>query len=102
MNLVLPVSSDSDTQAVRELFRQYAASLAIDLSFQNFERELALLPGDYSPPRGALFLVRADGSPVGCIGPRPEFDNRHSKKSAPVYNSRALVPKRKSEMALIA
>jgi hypothetical protein len=36
------------------------------------------------------------------IGPRPEFDNRHSKKSAPVYNSRALVPKRKSEMALIA
>ena len=71
MNLVLPVSSDSDTQAVRELFRQYAASLAIDLSFQNFERELALLPGDYSPPRGTLFLVRADGSPVGCVGLRP-------------------------------
>jgi ribosomal protein S18 acetylase RimI-like enzyme len=68
---VLPASCDSDTQAVRQLFEQYAASLAIDLGFQNFERELVSLPGDYSPPRGALFLVRADGSPVGCVGLRP-------------------------------
>jgi ribosomal protein S18 acetylase RimI-like enzyme len=68
---VLPASSDSDTQAVRQLFEQCAASLAIDLGFQNFERELASLPGDYSPPQGALFLVRADGSPAGCVGLRP-------------------------------
>jgi ribosomal protein S18 acetylase RimI-like enzyme len=68
---VLPASGDTDTQAVRQLFEQYAASLAIDLGFQNFERELASLPGDYSPPQGALFLVRADGSPVGCVGLRP-------------------------------
>jgi ribosomal protein S18 acetylase RimI-like enzyme len=71
MNSVLLASSDSDTQAVRQLFRQYAASLAIDLCFQNFERELASLPGDYSPPRGALFLAHADGSAVSCIGLRP-------------------------------
>ena len=68
---VLPASSDSDTQAVRQLFEQYAASLAIDLSFQNFERELASLPGDYAPPRGALFLCHAEGTAVGCIGLRP-------------------------------
>ena len=73
MNTVLPASSDSDTRAVRQLFEEYAASLTIDLSFQHFERELASLPGDYSPPRGALFLARADNSPVGCIGLRPFF-----------------------------
>jgi len=68
---VLPASNDGDTQAVRQLFEMYAASLAIDLCFQNFKRELASLPGDYSPPRGALFLARADGSAVGCVGLRP-------------------------------
>jgi putative acetyltransferase len=71
MNSILPTSGDSDTQAVRKLFEEYAASLAIDLSFQSFESELASLPGDYPPPRGALFLSRADGSAVGCIGLRP-------------------------------
>ena len=68
---VLPAANDSDTQAVRQLFEEYAASLAIDLCFQNFKRELASLPGDYSPPRGALFLAHADGSAVGCVGLRP-------------------------------
>jgi carbonic anhydrase len=71
VNSVLPASSEDDLQVVRRLFEQYAASLAIDLCFQNFERELASLPGDYSPPRGALFLARADSTPVGCIGLRP-------------------------------
>ena len=75
LNEVLPAITDSDTLAVRQLFEQYAASLAIDLGFQHFERELASLPGDYAPPRGALFLARADGSPVGCIGLRPFSDS---------------------------
>ena len=75
MNEVLPATTDADIDAVRRLFEKYAASLAIDLSFQHFARELASLPGDYSPPRGALFLARVDGSPAGCIGLRPFSDS---------------------------
>jgi GNAT superfamily N-acetyltransferase len=65
------VTTDTDVIAVRQLFSEYAASLRIDLGFQHFEEELASLPGDYSPPRGALFLYRTDGSAAGCIGLRP-------------------------------
>ncbi|WNC92271.1 hypothetical protein RI103_28795 [Paraburkholderia sp. FT54] len=36
--------------AVQAIFREYAGSLGIDLSFQNFESELADLPGNFAPP----------------------------------------------------
>jgi ribosomal protein S18 acetylase RimI-like enzyme len=72
---VIPASTDSDIIAIRQLFEYYATSIAVDLGFQQFEQELASLPGTYSPPRGALFLARADGSAVGCIGLRPFSDS---------------------------
>ncbi|MGH9143365.1 MAG: GNAT family N-acetyltransferase [Vicinamibacterales bacterium] len=59
---------------VRLLFEEYGASLAIDLSFQGFEHELASLPGDYSQPHGTLLLARVDGSPAGCVGVRRAGD----------------------------
>ena len=93
MNSVLPAFSDSDIQVVRQLFRQYAASLVIDLSFQNFEHELASLPGDYSPPRGDLFLCHADGSAVGCIGLRPFSESMGELKRlyvVPAFRGRGL------------
>ena len=57
----------SDVEEVRVLFREYAASLPFALDFQDFDDELAGLPGAYAPPRGALLLARG----TGCVGLRP-------------------------------
>ncbi len=61
-----------DTLAVvKLLFSEYAKSLSIDLCFQDFDRELALLPGEYQNPRGALLLARVGGQWAGCCALRP-------------------------------
>jgi ribosomal protein S18 acetylase RimI-like enzyme len=66
-----PARHPDDIETIRALFREYADSLAVDLCFQNFEHELATLPGEYSPQRGALFLATIDGKPAGCVALRP-------------------------------
>jgi putative acetyltransferase len=63
--------SDLDIAATAEIFREYAIALGVDLCFQDFDAELADLPRDYAPPRGALLLARVDGAIAGCCALRP-------------------------------
>src|SRR5688500_9958863 len=61
---------DDDVQAAKTLFREYETWLGMSLCFQNFEEELANLPGNYSPPDGRLFLAYIDDVLAGCIALR--------------------------------
>jgi putative acetyltransferase len=61
---------DEHVPTVRALFEEYAASIGVDLSFQDFERELAELPGEYVPPGGRLLLALGP-EPAGCVALRP-------------------------------
>ncbi|MCL2857268.1 MAG: GNAT family N-acetyltransferase [Oscillospiraceae bacterium] len=56
---------------VKLLFGEYVAMLGVSLDFQNYEDELARLPGDYSLPNGRLYLADCDGQLAGCIALKP-------------------------------
>ena len=77
MILLRRAESASDIDAVRALFLEYTrmpdweAAFAEYLAQQEFERELAELPGPYAPPAGALLLARVDGRAAGCIALKP-------------------------------
>jgi GNAT superfamily N-acetyltransferase len=67
------ISSD-DVQRSRTLFEEYACGIGISLCFQNFDRELANLPGDYAAPDGRLLLAEEGGELAGCIAMRKLSD----------------------------
>ena len=73
IDLLTPAEPDQ-LDTVRELFREYAQALGVDLCFQGFEQELLTLPGDYASPRGTLLLALLDGQAAGCCAMRP-LDN---------------------------
>lgn len=64
-------STPAELDAVRDIFREYASTLGVDLCFQGFEAELAQLPGDYAEPRGALLIAEVEGAVAGCCALRP-------------------------------
>jgi putative acetyltransferase len=90
---IVQAQSEHEIQQVRELFAEYVAWLGINLCFQNYEKELAELPGDYVQPGGRLLLVLdEDGRAAGCAAlrdlgkgvcemkrlfVRPEFRGQH-------------------------
>jgi len=71
MNAIISASTNSHMQTLRGLFREYEQFLQVDLCFQQFEEELAGLPGKYAAPQGALLLAMVDGRAAGCVAMRP-------------------------------
>jgi putative acetyltransferase len=70
ISLATPVL-EAELKATSDIFREYALNLGFDLCFQDFEGEIANLPGDYAAPRGALLLAKVDGAVAGCCALRP-------------------------------
>ena len=64
-------STPAELDAVRDIVREYASTLGVDLCFQGFDAELAQLPGDYAEPRGALLVAVVEGAVAGCCALRP-------------------------------
>lgn len=59
-----------EIEEVRRLFGEYEDHLGVDLCFQNFEEELAGLPGKYGPPNGTLLIGFKEGEAAGCVALR--------------------------------
>lgn len=77
---------------MREIFREYAAGLSVDLAFQDFEGELAALPGDYAAPGGSLLLALVDGQVAACGALRalPDVDYPNACEMKRLYVRRAF------------
>jgi len=72
---IRPALGQHDLDQARALMRRYATWTGIDLCFQNFDAELAALPGKYATPDGNLWLaVDGDDRAAGTIAVRPLSD----------------------------
>jgi putative acetyltransferase len=70
MARLLKPESPAQWREARRLVEEYAASLDLDLSFQNFAHELEHFESEYSAPSGAFLLARSNNGFVGCVGLR--------------------------------
>ena len=70
MARLLQADFEKHVALIREIFEEYAHSLGFDLHFQEFQKEVAELPGDYGPPEGRLILAMEDDKIAGCVALR--------------------------------
>jgi ribosomal protein S18 acetylase RimI-like enzyme len=81
VDIVIREAGRDEMELVRQLFREYAASLEVDLEFQDFSHELATLPGEYAEGSGgALLLAWQTGSCCGCVAVRAWDEHRCEMK----------------------
>jgi len=71
---IVAVETNEELEIIKQLFVEYADSLGFDLDFQNFDNELADLPGQYCSPRGCILLAEYENRPAGCVALRPLSD----------------------------
>lgn len=85
--------SPEQIETARALFREYGAALGFSLCFQDFDRELAELPGRYAPPSGRLLLCLVEDRAAGCAALRrsdPEACEMKRLYVRPEFRSRRL------------
>ena len=68
--MIVHAETPEQIEEIRKLFREYENWLDIDLCFQDFERELANLPGKYAKPDGRLLLISVKNQSAGCVALR--------------------------------
>ncbi|MEE8350891.1 MAG: GNAT family N-acetyltransferase [Rhodospirillales bacterium] len=78
--IITQAHGEQDMDIVRELFVEFQKAINVDLCFQDFEKELAEMPGNYAPPRGGLFLAREGEDVAAVIGVRPLEDRKAEMK----------------------
>jgi GNAT superfamily N-acetyltransferase len=71
MIAIIDAAFPEDLDTVRALFREYASGLDVDLDFQDFDAEVAALPGKYARPGGRLLLAKDGDRVLGCVCLRP-------------------------------
>jgi GNAT superfamily N-acetyltransferase len=67
---IIQAETPAEIEQARVLFREYETWLGMSLCFQNFEEEVAALPGKYAAPDGRLLLVSVDENLAGCVALR--------------------------------
>ena len=67
---ILQAETNEQIEQARKLFREYEAWFGMNLCFQNFDEEVANLPGKYAAPEGRLFLAFSGEKLAGCIALR--------------------------------
>jgi ribosomal protein S18 acetylase RimI-like enzyme len=66
----LRANTDDEYEHAAMLFKEYAAWLNIDLSFQYFDDEMIGIKTMYAFPDGGIILCKARDEFIGCVGIR--------------------------------
>jgi putative acetyltransferase len=67
MTEIVHATAAEHIAAVRELWNSYWKEIGFTPCFQNFDREMADLPGKYGPPAGCLLVAVVNGQVAGAV-----------------------------------
>ena len=67
---IVEANTKEFVEKAKELIREYAQSLEFDLDFQDFDKEMEDFPGQYTLPRGCLYIAMDENQPIGCVALR--------------------------------
>jgi putative acetyltransferase len=71
---IIVARTNEDYAVAKVLFLEYARDIDLDLSFQDFDQEMAGLTVQYGPSQGGILLLAIEARPAGCVAVR-RFEN---------------------------